>query len=200
MRFRSMSWIVLAMSALLLAISALPVRAQTPESDAGTVGGRGVEVKPEQRDIVTASNADAFLFTDEYPRADVVAGSANLTCYRLTESPEYVAPRTASVSITWCLNAQNGLVTATSEAWAFPEEVSIRGAFCGWDSPLGERETDRIICKVLIQEARCGLPKMSCINEELNWAFSGDGNWERLDHWEVQPYSYDASNPYPLSG
>jgi len=184
---------------LLLAAMAMPLAAQTPASVDRSSGGRRPPVPATQRDIVTASNADAFLFTDEYPRADVVFASGDLTCYRLIETRDYERPKTATVGITWCLNARNGLVTAASENWAFPDEITVQGAFCGWDSTLGETHTDTITCKVLIQEAQRGPPKASCVNEELNWALHGDGTWERLAEWDIKPYSYEAAKPYPLS-
>lgn len=192
--------VILPICALVLAFAGVSGAAQTPESDGRFSEGSRTSVPATQRDIVTASNADALLLGDEYPRADVVFTSGDLTCYRLMESRDHERSKTVTLDLTWCLSARNGLVTAASKAWAFSDDIFIQGAFCGWDSLPDEMQTDTIICKVLIQEVRCGPLKSSCINEELNWALHGDGRWEQMDEWNIQPYAYDASRAYPLSG
>lgn len=201
---KSMSRLFCLICLATLSLGAQAGVAQTPEVAPGSTEGRGVDVEPRQRDLVLASNADAFLFGEQYPRVDVMVKSVDLSCFQRDESREYTARQGVTLEWRWCLNAQNGLVTAASRASTYGSNLEVQGAFCSWDTVMGQRAIDEILCMTVIQEVQCGGFGNPCVHEVVSLVLRGDGSWvsipEPVGARRYQAYGYDASLPYPLSG
>lgn len=159
-------------------------------SQPGT-SGQAPPVSVSQRDVVTASNTEAWLLTRDWPRIDVEVTSEQLTCYE-----DHIEPHSVSqnvVSIRWCWNETNGITSGSAAIAEFDEELTNTDVFCGWEFHMGERSPDRLFCQMVGQD-------ISGQTVRVFIALASNGEWHLVDEIPNDPKSFEALPPYPLSG